>query len=1297
MFEKSWGIFSAAIVLALGVGCGDDGSDPPPDPPVLETCEDALAPIAHSVDPGAGPSTLGDLDTDGNRILDRDEWGPLPGSPADFDLDGTPDYEDLDDDADGLPDVYDAERLVPSVTTNLFDEDDPGPHLFGASTERDDGPPLHGVTREGATLTLEGRGLDCAVAVTFLGGTAPLAVAPLESGAEQLRVVVPVGAQGPVAIHRTGRRSGLLPLDVIAEDAPFLYNPPETSVRAGDRLRLEGESLGEVTEVSIGGRVVSVASASADAIEIVVPSTDLVDTEEVQAIASSARSNIVTVKVVRELTVTYVVPDGAASDPRFDAPTVIHDRLQEASFSGGSATVAVAAAGMDLLSLTDGPTPLLEAVVLPADSSVELSVRSSAVKASFALADVQARVAPESLGELRSRTRDLPETLALADAMAESLAGGADLAATGDYPDELAAAIDAADALVTAGLDEGWLLPFDTTLPIVDARIEPMDSGFDVSLVQSPETGDFAIRNGTAVFASIESTDLEYRRTSIPHITNPYHPAVAEPGEETAISGPSTPSHVQIVRDTHVEVLTAGSAGPGPESARAIVAHQYLVLRTVVEQILLPVIEFALDKTVEASKLVELLIKYAYRTVVNMVTQYQRSDVDGSLNSLFAFLLEEAGLLLSGEYANATFLVEVMELVFRNVPEAIADVAGRLISRITPGLGQVKVAIDIIENISSGISVVRTIGDMYSKPGRIDFDVTFGLAITDLLPPDGVERSCNAAPITVVGAGFHPRTVDGVLRFPEVVVRDLNPDGIGTVRILESDFQRPDTRHYVRGDGTQIILNLGDEDAGSMIGPLQVEVMHFEGSRDAPMRVTANAPEVLPVIAPMDLESVEPSSADPGDTVRLVGYGFDASRVIEVVFRDPMTGMVGARVSSVSVVSEEELEIVVPDLPASTTDWRVTVEQGAGGLCADTSQPQPFSVGVEGLFEIIDLSPHNDPEYRFNDINASGQLVGRVTGSDLPIIVTPMVGPTGPVWYVDDDGDMFNDLAVQLPVNGTDTSATADRINDAGEIAGTRAGGFAMVWPSPTSAPEDRWAVMFEYIQNVLFPEFGISWVMSPKPQGALAIVGNAILTGNTGRATVIDGTRGYFMGGDPTCEGCIAGRTNVGTLVFGANGSASDMNASTVCGQARDESGATRAAVWAPEGTPTFLGPEPGFCRAINASGTTAGWTLVGSPARRHATVWNGTTATDLGTLGGDTSEAIDIDDQGAVIGIADDSSGDSRPFLYLPEPRWGMAAGMHDLADLVDERLITGERAIRIDGNGYLVTNGGRLFRPR
>ena len=72
------------------------------------------------------------------------------------------------------------------------------------------------------------------------------------------------------------------------------------------------------------------------------------------------------------------------------------------------------------------------------------------------------------------------------------------------------------------------------------------------------------------------------------------------------------------------------------------------------------------------------------------------------------------------------------------------------------------------------------------------------------------------------------------------------------------------------------------------------------------------------------------------------------------------------------------------------------------------------------------------------------------------------------------------------------------------------------------------------------------------------------------------------------------------------------------------------------------------------------AGWSdaVAGSFAFGHAITWtSGAGLTDLGTLGGATSTAFDINDLGKVVGISPTASGDFHAFA------WTFAMGISDL----------------------------------
>ena len=125
---------------------------------------------------------------------------------------------------------------------------------------------------------------------------------------------------------------------------------------------------------------------------------------------------------------------------------------------------------------------------------------------------------------------------------------------------------------------------------------------------------------------------------------------------------------------------------------------------------------------------------------------------------------------------------------------------------------------------------------------------------------------------------------------------------------------------------------------------------------------------------------------------------------------------------------------------------------------------------------------------------------------------------------------------------------------------------------------------------------------------------------------------------------GVGTGRVNASGYTFtdlGAlGGSYSEANGINDFGQVVGNSytfgnSAVHATIWNGT-TPTDLGTLGGssFGYGINNSGAVVGISYTFNYSAYHATIWNGTTLTDLGTLGGGYNYAYGINDSGQVVG---------------------------------------------------------------
>ena len=105
-------------------------------------------------------------------------------------------------------------------------------------------------------------------------------------------------------------------------------------------------------------------------------------------------------------------------------------------------------------------------------------------------------------------------------------------------------------------------------------------------------------------------------------------------------------------------------------------------------------------------------------------------------------------------------------------------------------------------------------------------------------------------------------------------------------------------------------------------------------------------------------------------------------------------------------------------------------------------------------------------------------------------------------------------------------------------------------------------------------------------------------------------------------------------------------------------------------------LGGNSSDATAINESGVVVGWAQTATST--HAFRWtSGTGMVDLGTLGGSGSNAADINDAGTIAGSASTATGTSHAF------RWTSGTGMVDLGTLGG----TTSRALKINEAGAVI----------
>ena len=116
-----------------------------------------------------------------------------------------------------------------------------------------------------------------------------------------------------------------------------------------------------------------------------------------------------------------------------------------------------------------------------------------------------------------------------------------------------------------------------------------------------------------------------------------------------------------------------------------------------------------------------------------------------------------------------------------------------------------------------------------------------------------------------------------------------------------------------------------------------------------------------------------------------------------------------------------------------------------------------------------------------------------------------------------------------------------------------------------------------------------------------------------------------------------------------GGDSVALDVLFDQVVGYACTAGNASCGAFWIREGQTTMLQvPANSAANAINGHEQIVGAAALAGAGSRRAFLYTNGVVTNLGTLGGATSEALDINERGQVVGTADNASGQPRAFLW-------------------------------------------------
>lgn len=280
------------------------------------------------------------------------------------------------------------------------------------------------------------------------------------------------------------------------------------------------------------------------------------------------------------------------------------------------------------------------------------------------------------------------------------------------------------------------------------------------------------------------------------------------------------------------------------------------------------------------------------------------------------------------------------------------------------------------------------------------------------------------------------------------------------------------------------------------------------------------------------------------------------------------------------------------------------------------------------------------------DVNNAGQIVGAAKFEE-------------PGWY---QAALWDSGGHAVPLPSLGYMGGAYSINEAGQIAGV------------SQTPEGTRATLWIGGSPVNLGMENLGRTTEARAiNGAGRVAGYASYSGNEHALTWTDGTMGQG---------------------YWPRSSASGINDKGVTVGFAGQLGAEQAMRWAADGAATplpTLGGTDGAAYAINESDQIVGWAATAdmSGRLRHAALWDGGVALDLGTLpGGFVSTAWDINEHGQVVGDSDAQLG---PWNWRKHAVLWEDGQVIDLNSFIDQALAKDgwflRTALGINDKGWIV----------
>ncbi|MCH4293097.1 IPT/TIG domain-containing protein [Shewanella sp. 3B26] len=950
-----------------------------------------------------GAPSFADLDSDGNGSNDTSDAGGDVGSPKDLDNDGLFDFYDTDDDSDGLLDVNDLEPTVRNK--QKLPGEDGYISIYDISYVLS-GERIGEVNIAGEAHSLSGNGFtDNGMLVFDMGAdNPPINISVNNISASEILFKLPRLARSVYYNSASGNRSNALPINYVNQRIPIVQSLQGEYYQVGDIIEVKGVNFFSDTKVFIDDQQVDSTIYSEGSLSFVLPDITA-RKSKVSLLTSYGKSNEMTIKIGRkiELSIDNLPIDNVES---FFAVSAFSPNGERATFTKEKLnSPLVVSPGYDVAILMysntpDSRKPYLFSTVFSDTKDIDFTYLGSAVAEVFYYSDMNKRLPQDKLREFHSAVSNLSEVIALAKYITDHSAN------PGYQDDDIYDSIrtDAVNAAIEfsrnfsvsqgqangknkksmvagrkelSGSSDGYspdiVVDWDEYEDVIDVYPTKKWDNFGDLVFD----GNLGVDNDTGLFLSAQFNILGNESIAFPHIDSWFHADMIGPQDWGVLNLSVTKEDYKQCNyhDCIIEVVTPGFTGNQPVTDIALSAQELLLLRTSVEQIILPAIGLVLgdDDLIGDRKWVASLLEELYPSFKKAIElSQQKTPIDITqkfLDIVVTDLLNANGTSkLISIIAQKLGTGDIIEVVVKRIAQYVAPLA-------VPVAGEIAVFVKLLHDLlmltNTFNQVANTAYDLINVPGLIRYEVKWPVFISATIPAAINKKKLDSdVKLIIEGGGFLP--VDGFLGeiYPEVQVIDTK----GTED--ESDdvelYDHPVSMSQLVNDGSKIDhVMLESEKLKAATGPLRVfvEVSDSKVYKD------------IEFFDGIKITSVHPDKVFVGREILIDGVGFSSLAEQNIVTFQGVSTRIKANVIS---AGESRLKVIVPD-GAVTGELKLTVN----GTPAVNSYPITV---VESGITIRFGDNGNDPDDIFT-VSIDGKSLVMQTEGQRAIELNKTIAP----------------------------------------------------------------------------------------------------------------------------------------------------------------------------------------------------------------------------------------------------------------------------------------------------------------